>query len=153
MTSARGRSAWLITWEWVGEHAAVDQPIAVILSVQSSPETVKQLMERLYASRTYTPEEMLAALPPRGHNPYRATYGSIDAYDHGVAISATYSGQLFCGHNPHLYARQVSGLRVGNGTFADGSRRLEWQDRPRPEGLELADMSPVAPLEPPAEQG
>lgn len=88
MTSARGRSAWLITWEWAGEHAAVDQPIAAILPVQSSPETVKLLMERLYASSSYTPEEMLAALPPRGHNPYRATYGSIRVYDHGVPVTA-----------------------------------------------------------------
>ncbi len=150
MTSARGRSAWLITWEWVGEHAAVDQPIAAILPSQSSPETVKLLMERLYASSSYTPEEMLAALPPQGHNPYRATYGSIRVYDHGVPITVPYSGQLVCGHNPYLYARPVSALRVGHGTYADGSRRLTWQDRPRPEGMELPHVSHVAPLEPPS---
>ena len=135
----------------MGEHAAVEQPITAILPVQSSPETVKQLMERLYANHTYTPEEMLAALPPKGHNPYRATYGSITVKDHGVPRTATYTGQLSCGHNPHLYARQVTGLRVGTGNYADGSRRLEWQDRPRPEGMELPDMSRAAPLEPPPE--
>lgn len=47
MRSERGRSAWLVTWEWVGEHAAVDQPVAAILPVQLSPETVKVLIERL----------------------------------------------------------------------------------------------------------
>lgn len=151
MTSERGRSAWLVTWEWVGEHAAVEQPVAAILPVQSSPETVKVLMERLYASSTYTPEEMLAALPPRGHNPYRATYGSITVYDRGVPVTVPYTGQLICGHNPHLYARPVSCLRIGSGTFADGSRRLEWQDRPRPKRLELPDMSQMAPFEPPSE--
>ena len=40
--------AWIIRWFWVGDHAAVDQPIVAVLSVRTSAETVRKYVEFLY---------------------------------------------------------------------------------------------------------
>lgn len=149
MRSAQGRAAWLVSWEWVGDHAAVDPPVAAVLAVQLGPDAVRQFVERLYAARSFTPQEMLAALPPHGHNPYPASFGSINVSDGDQAVRAPYLGQILCGHNPHLCARQVTRLRVGSGTYGDGSPRLEWVDRTRPDGHRLSNLRHAAPLEAP----
>lgn len=148
MTTRRGRRAWLVTWECVGPHVTVDQPVAAVLSIQTGAESVRVFVERLYASRYFTGAEMLEALPPKGHNPYRAHYGSVRVEQQGFAQTVPFTGQVVCGHNPHLYARQVSGLRVGSGTYDDGSQRLTWIEPHHPGTLHMPDVSHAAPLDP-----
>jgi hypothetical protein len=71
----KGRTAWLVTWDWSGDHAAVPEHevIAAILRPQTSPETVKRMVEILYAAREYYPVDKLAALT---HNPYPAQFNT-----------------------------------------------------------------------------
>jgi len=138
----------LVTWCGVGTHAAVDPPVLAIWPVRTGPDTVRLLVERLYASCQFTAEEMLEAPPPGGHNPYPASFGSITVYEGEKPLQVPWQGQVLCGHNPHLYARRVSRLRLGTGTYGDGSKRLEWEERPRPTGAYLPTVSATAPLRP-----
>ena len=129
-----GRSAWLITWESAGAHAPppLGSSIAGVLSSRLGPETVRVHVERLYIAFTYTAAEMLDALPPRGHNPYAASFGTIGVEDGIRRRVVPYTGQIICGHNPSLYGRLVPGLRAADGTYEDGSPRLAWQEHVRP---------------------
>ncbi len=109
------------------------------------------LAERLYASHTYTGAEMLQALSRDGHNPYRAFFGTVVMVDGDHEDQVPYTGHVFCGHNPHLFARQVTRLRVGTGAYPDGSPRLEWIEQSHPGRLQMPNVVHAAPLEPPGQ--
>jgi hypothetical protein len=138
----RARLAWLVMWEWVGNHARVDQPIAAILPRRLGHETVQRIVEALYSAREYTPAEMLEAARDGGHNPYRAYLGSCCVImEDGSPGNVTWQGEVICGHNPHLVARRA---RV----WPDGEAvRYEWAyERPR---VDLRGYrNHAAPLEP-----
>jgi hypothetical protein len=140
VSSRTGRTAWLVTWQSVGAHAAAPGPsrVVAVLGPQTGAATVAALLERLYAASTYTPEEMLEALPPRGHNPHKAQYGrtTVVGFD-GRLEAVEFLGRITCGHNPHLYARLVDRLRPADETGSGGVRGLLWDERPPP-GLKRA---------------
>lgn len=127
----KGRSAWVVRWDWAGSHAAVPQPVAAILPPQLGPETVRRLVETLYAAREYTPAEMLEASRRGGHNPHKATFGTCPmTLEDGTTIQSTWEGEIFCGHNPHLVARKALVRVTGN---ADGTVEIEDMPRPTPD--------------------
>lgn len=100
-TKVKAKSAWLVTWE--GTSSVPDDPVAAILNYRLSASTVKDFVELLYACLTYSPREKLLLAIDRKTNPYRANMTVFQNID--------------CGHNPHLYARLVSGLKVIDGTL------------------------------------
>lgn len=105
--------AWLITWEWAGEHAAVVDRIAGLVSPRFAATRVRQIVELLYARAQYTIEEMALFVRKPQLAPYKAL-------DEG-------GGQIVCGHNPFLYARKVTELVV----VRDDQRGVEtvrWKD-------------------------
>jgi hypothetical protein len=76
---------------------------------------VKDFVELLYASMTYSPrEKLLVAKNPKA-NPYPATM--------------TLFQRIHCGHNPLLHARLVSELKVVDGTFKWTESPTETQRR------------------------
>jgi len=110
--SVVGYRAWLVRWEWSGSHARKDNPIIAVLSPQLSEKEVAKFVERFYAARMYTPAEMLTFMRDPRLNSYRATHGTATIIqESGEAIPVPYSGQIFCGHNPHIVATQVRDLR------------------------------------------
>jgi hypothetical protein len=122
------RRAWVIRWDWGGDHARVTQPIVAILSPQLGSETVRRLVEALYAAREYTPEEMLEASRRGGYNPYKAMLGTCPMIlEDGTTVQSTWEGEILCGHNPHLVARRALVSATGD---PDGS--VEFEDLPRP---------------------
>jgi hypothetical protein len=120
MTRSRAVKAWVVRWEWSGDHAAVEQPVAAVLRPQTSGDQVLRIVEILHASRQYEPDEMLFAIRRNGHQPYPAQFGTIG----GVP----WMGEVVCGHNPYLVARKAGVWPAG-----DGSGRIEWEDIPRPD--------------------
>lgn len=138
------RLTWLVLWEWVGDHARVDQPIAAMLPRRLGHETVQRIVEALYAEREYTPSEMLEAALDRGHNPYRAQLGSVRvSNEDGSRGSVPWHGEVICGHNPHLVARHA---RVW---IESGEVRYKWAyGRPQLD-LRRHNHSRTASLEPP----
>ena len=113
--------AWLVTWESVGDHAAVNQPIASILSPRLGPNSVLDHVERLYADSCLSLPERLDVARNRRLNPDPAEFDRIE----GMAIK----GRIHCGHNPFLLARMVTHLEVTVGE--DGEERLTWRELPR----------------------
>lgn len=128
----RGRVAWLVTWEWAGEHARVpDSEVVVgVFNPRLGPESVKRLVEILYAAREYDATDKLGALT---HNPYPAQFTTIRITVDGVPQNIPWAGEVICGHNPYLRARLVNGLRRSEpGSDVVG---LVWDERPRPTAI------------------
>jgi len=114
--------AWLVTWEWVGDHARMENKIAAILNYRLSPERAGEIVELIYVNEQFTLSERIAYAKSKGNNPYPAQFDSI----HGVPWTA----RIICGHNPFLYARLVDDLRVE--IDKSGKETLNWKERPRP---------------------
>lgn len=134
-----GRKAWLVTWDWAGEHAAVPEKdvVAAVLRPQTGPGMVKRIVEVLYAAREYYPTDKLDALM---ENPYPARFGTVRVEQprpNGEVLvqHVPYEGQISCGHNPFLYARLVDNLRAKDRDNPDAG--LEWDERPPPGVMRL----------------
>jgi len=95
-TNAEAKSAWLVTWE--GTSSVPENPIAVILNSRKSARQVKDFVELLYVSLTYSPKEKLLIAKNAKANSYPATMTPFE--------------QIHCGDNPFLHARLVSELKV-----------------------------------------
>ena len=106
MKSARqnGRKAWLVTWEWSGDHAQREQKVAAVFRPQLSGKRVRELVECLYSFSEYTPRERMAFGLGLSPNPYPARFGTLD--------SISWEGVITCGHNPWLEARLVDDLVI-----------------------------------------
>jgi len=76
MSDARGYTAWLVRWDWVGDHAKPEEPIIAILSPRTSGKEVLKFVERYYAAVSYTSAEKLALVRGTWPNPYPAKFGT-----------------------------------------------------------------------------
>jgi hypothetical protein len=98
--------AWLVTWEWSEDSAAIADAVIAILNPAWSPERVMQIVEQIHAMATATLTEMaLDARRPggrRGHARHEL-------------------GRIVCGDDPCLTARVVHDLKVD----ADDTHGLE----------------------------
>ena len=120
-------TAWLVTWEWVGDHAQVDEPIVAILNYRYTGRRVRDIVEQLYATSKYSiAERLLVAKNPR-NNPYPPQFAVLNG--------GTYESSLTCGHNPYLHARIVTNLHLAE---EDGVQKLRWTNLPRPSIESLA---------------
>ena len=115
--------AWLVTWEWCGDHAKRDDKVAAIFNPRFSAERVRELVEFIHLSAMYTLGEQAACAQNKKRNPYPADFG---ATQYGV----TWTGEIFCGHNPYLYARLVDDLAVED--EGEGKGKVLWNERPKP---------------------
>lgn len=116
-------TAWLITWEWVGNHARREDKIAAILSPRLTSDRIKEIVEVIYANKFYSYRERVAFAKDKKANPYPATFDDIE----GIP----WQGRLRCGHNPWLEARLVDNLFVFQDT--GGEEQLSWDERPKPD--------------------
>ena len=116
------KKAWLITWEWIGDHAKKENNIVSILNSCTSAEKVRQYAERIYVDSEYSLTERLEYAKNRKNNPYPAEFDRIN----GVS----WEGRIHCGHNPFLYARLV--MNLGVKLDSNGQEHLEWEEIPRP---------------------
>ncbi|SRR6266571_5943205 len=111
------RSAWIVTWEWAGDHARVDEEkrFVTALNYRWTGERVRNLLEQLYIALEYGPWDKAAVAKSKRNNPYPA-----------VSVPP---GEVHCGHNPWLRARRVRNLEVVfNG---DGTHQLRWDELSR----------------------
>ena len=128
----RNMKAWLVTWEWLGDHAAVEQPIVSILSPRLSDKTVRKHVEQLYADLSCSFGERLLYLRKPGENPHPAEFDrKWIIVDKSGRKGPMLTGRIHCGHNPHLHARKVADIKVQRDE--DGNERLCWTEIPIPE--------------------
>ena len=112
------KSAWLVTWEWSGSHAEVDEPVVSVFSGRWTLEHVCQIVEALYGALKYSISEKVAVARNPRRNPYRATPGQIN----GVR----FDGEMFCGDNLWSWARKVRNIRTE--WSGDGKGILHWEE-------------------------
>jgi hypothetical protein len=93
----RNQKAWLLTWEWSGDHAAVEDRIAGILRPRLSWQIVGEIVENMYAVHSYSAAELVYWSKRPEENPYKAQWENNHCY---------------CGHNPSLHANYVHHLKV-----------------------------------------
>jgi hypothetical protein len=119
-TLSDGRTVWLVTWEWAGDHAEPEERVAAILNRRVPAERVREIVELLYANEYLSLSERAAvALNPK-KRPYPARFGS--------ASGLVWDGEILCGHNPWLRARQVR-------LQTDVPGEVTWEELPRPDAL------------------
>lgn len=114
--------AWLVTWEWSGDHAKRGDKVAAIFSSRLSPERVREYVEFIYLSE-YTLSERMAYPKHKDQNPYPAKFGSLDGLP--------WEAEIYCGHNPWLFARRVDNLVVERDEH--GKESATWTERPKPD--------------------
>lgn len=107
-------NAWLVTWDWVQDAAAVADKVAAILNPRWSADRVACIVEFLYAKRTATASEIAAYASRPSRNPYRA---ERDSY-----------GGIICGHHPWLHARIVFDLKISENPET-GIETLTWTEQ------------------------
>lgn len=117
----KGYSAWLVTWEWSGNHAKRPDKVAEILDPRTQPERVRQIVELLYHRNALLTEKISWRLRRR-EQVYPAEFLILE----GVK----WTGEITCGHNPWLRARLVDNLIVEAG--AEGREAASWNDRHSP---------------------
>jgi len=124
MTKSNGVSAWLVTWEWSGDHAKPPNKVAEILSPRLGIECVRQITELLYHREALLSEKITWRLRHQ-QQPYPAEISPI----HGIK----WGGEITCGHNPWLRARLVDNLIIS--TDENGQETASWTDRHSPRGI------------------
>lgn len=110
--------AWIIKWNWIGEHAAVERPVVAILSARTSPNEVRKCVEFLYTVTHASLREQMEQA--RYNDPAQPPYPAEFARGDGVL----FQGRITCGNNPFLEAYQVENIRLV--TSDGGDETLEW---------------------------
>ena len=106
----KGQTAWLVTWEWSGPHAAVEDRLAAILRPRLPQRIVGEIVECLYAIHAYSPSEIALWTKRPQQNPYKAQW---------------HNGFCVCGHNPFLQAAYVHGLVIEK-NLESGLETITW---------------------------
>lgn len=104
------QKAWLLIWEWIGDHAAVEDRIAGILLPRLSSEKITEIVEYIYALHAYSLSELAYYAKRPKDNSYKARWESNHCY---------------CGHNPSLHANYVYNLVVIEDPDS-GLETIEW---------------------------
>jgi hypothetical protein len=99
------KNVWLVTWD--GSTGVPEDPVVAVLNCRMSVHSVKEFVELLYATLSYTSREKFLYAINRKDNPYPATMNVFE--------------KINCGDNPWLYARLVSNLKVIDG-------KLTWRE-------------------------
>src|SRR5690349_15494398 len=100
-------SAWLVTWESVGENKPsppVGGGVLAVLNYRWSSNRVRDFVEQLYAALTGGPSDKIAFARNPKANPYRVIYGTVDRVPNGDV--------MHCGYNPSVHARRVRNVRL-----------------------------------------
>jgi hypothetical protein len=90
--------AWLITWDWIGDSAALADVLAGILNPRKSASRVAEIVEFLYYRCYANADELATFAKDRRRLPYKA--------------ETDFNSRIRCGHNPLLHAEQVFDLVV-----------------------------------------
>ena len=125
------KSAWVVTWQWMGNHARVDDEkrFVTALNYRWTTERVRALLEQLYIALEYSPWDKAGVAKNQRSNPYPAK-----------AVSAS---EVHCGHNPWLRAQRVRNLSVT--LDGDGTHKLSWYELPhRSRTKDPSELVPVS---------
>jgi hypothetical protein len=83
----------------------------------------EELVEFLYIQDTASLSEKQSWATNKDRNPYPAKFGALNA--------VPWQGEIYCGHNPWLFARLVDDLTVE--VDESGNEQATWTERARPD--------------------
>ncbi len=110
-------TAWLIMWEWEGNHAAVETPYVDIVSFRKNIPYVKEYLQRLHDLNCLSLRERMSAA--RYNRPPKPIYeATVHRTTRGVE-------EIHCGHNPYLVARPVRNLTIETDS-STGAEVVRW---------------------------
>ncbi len=118
LKTPRGFKAWLVTWEWIGDHAKRDDKIVAVFDSRMTPFHIQELVELLHINLVYDIGERVYYALHRSKNPYKAKLIHSQPMRWPPAVE--------CGHNPFLMAHLVESLSVER--HEDGTETATWQD-------------------------
>lgn len=110
------KSAWVITWEWMSDSAALADKIAGILNYRTSRKRVIDYVEHLYALHTANMEELGAYAKNRKNNIWR--------------VSVDFNGRITCGRHPSLQAEYVKNIEISTDAVS-GLETITWETFPK----------------------
>ncbi len=109
--------AWLVTWEWVGDHAKREDKIAAIFDPRLSPERIREFVEIIYLFEYSSLSDRLAYARHKVNDRYIAKF-----MDKG---GVSWRSGIHCGDNPFLLARLVDDLKVERDE--QGKEKATWR--------------------------
>ncbi len=95
--SKHKQKAWVLFWEWMSNHNAIEDKVAAILRPRMPRRVVAEIVQTIYAINHLVPEEMASLARRPNENPYKAQW---------------YNNVCFVAGNPSLAAHYVSDLVV-----------------------------------------
>ncbi len=113
MAKSKGIKAWLIIWDWDGDHAMPKKKIEAILNPRLSPKTIREYVELIYSISEHSFSEQAAIAHKSKVNPDTAIL-------HRIGNKLT--DKIYCGQNPFLAAFKVNNLIVSG----DDKNSVEW---------------------------
>lgn len=96
----KGKRAWVITCEQIGDHAKPDRRFVAAFSSRRSPEWIKQFVQIIHDVATLDPTEILYYMNRQRKVPYKTQdfhYKESRVMD-----------KFTCGHNPYVFGRLVN---------------------------------------------
>lgn len=131
-THATIERAWLLTWEWAGKHAEVEDKFVGIISSRQTDKTVKQALEQYYVSGFLSLHEQFSYAKSKKNIPHKAKNLTIEVSKSLQKVSSLppripFSESIIIGGNPWLWRRIVYDLE----TWIDdnGVEHLKWKER------------------------
>ena len=93
--------AWIIEWDWSGEHAKVDNRFVTVLSARCSDNQIKAALDLLYSVEKYSLRARFGF----------AKYNNPDKKPYQPEVEC---GTITLGHNPWLVAKRVDFSLIHN---------------------------------------
>ena len=113
-------NAWIITWEWIGGHAAVSDPLVAIFSSRKSEKWIKEYIENFYLFKFYQIADWAYYAKDRKRKELIDT-AKIHHPPDGNGIT--------CGESPWLYGRIVSDLKIETNN-ENNCEIISWREPP-----------------------
>jgi hypothetical protein len=114
--------AWVITWEGTSQKLNDENGLVALLASRKSVKYVGDLVEFIYLRATSSASDMLFLANRSAQIPYKADRAQvINGVPHG--------DRVICGHNPWLYARKVSCVKVTKEPGSD-NEEITWKEPP-----------------------
>lgn len=111
-------NAWIITWEWLGGHVAVDDPLVAIFSSRKTEKWIKEYIENLYFFNFYQIVDWAYYANRRNKLKLNTI---IHRIPNGNGITS--------GENPWLYGRVVSNLKIETND-ENNCEIISWREPP-----------------------
>ena len=110
--------AWLLTWQWYDSGRS--EKLVAIISSRRSEKHIREIVELLVMASEYNAADMAFFANKRKESQYQAKSSiRINGVSHGE--------RLICGHDPLLYARKVSSLKIKRDNDT-GEEVVSWRE-------------------------